>query len=606
MKVRIVVFFWGLIIFSSCSDVQGQDFIEKKIDSLYNKGNQLRAKDGDSLINIANLLFELSDRHNNKAGQTKSMVLASLYYINKMKLDTATYLLTKCESDLKNNEEELNTNEGGSIYYMLAQIALRRSQFSKAEELNSKALEIFSAIKNQNGVANAISMNGDINYLEENYDEALTLYLQALKIKLGIHKNPNKYRSELLRISDIYDYMGQYKEALKYLRGIAKSDVSDRNKSDTYRKIGTILVKLGSNDSAMYYFLTAKELIAKSGDNFMLAIIDFNVAELLSQMGKYEQSNKMLLPAFERALSTHSRMTASLGTLIAFNYFSLKNYEKALHFERIVYSYSKTKDLKYDILKISDLLAKTFLEKHKHDSAYYYRVIYGQYKDLLYGEESQNKLSALYAKVETLTEEREIELLEKQRQIEDAQSRNIILSIALGSIALVSFLICAILFYRYKQKRQILSSIRLQNELDNRNRDLYNQTSKMININNSLMQVEDNLKQLHFQSTDSAKNIRSLLNSLQFNKTLEKEWDNFNQYFGAVHISFYEKINADFPHLTTSEKRLASLIKIKLTNREIASILNIESSSVKIAKYRLKRKLNLSEEENINTFFQNF
>jgi DNA-binding CsgD family transcriptional regulator len=88
------------------------------------------------------------------------------------------------------------------------------------------------------------------------------------------------------------------------------------------------------------------------------------------------------------------------------------------------------------------------------------------------------------------------------------------------------------------------------------------------------------------------------------NKTLEKEWENFNEYFGSVHGAFYEKINTKFPELSTSEKRLASLIKMNLTNREIASILNIESASVKMAKYRLKKKLNLEEEVDIQSFLQ--
>jgi DNA-binding CsgD family transcriptional regulator len=211
----------------------------------------------------------------------------------------------------------------------------------------------------------------------------------------------------------------------------------------------------------------------------------------------------------------------------------------------------------------------------------------------------------LYAEIETLAKQKEIEALEKQNLIDQVQNRNLILAIVLGSISFISVLLSLILFYRNRQKKQILDNLMLQQEIDLKNKDLHEQTLKMIYMNNSFMDIEQNLKRLHLQSSDSAKDIRQLLSNLQLNKTLEKEWDNFNRYFGTVHGQFFDRINTDYPDLSTSEKRLASLIRMNLTNKEIASILNIESSSVKIAKYRLKKKLSLNEEVDIHSFFQN-
>jgi DNA-binding NarL/FixJ family response regulator len=52
------------------------------------------------------------------------------------------------------------------------------------------------------------------------------------------------------------------------------------------------------------------------------------------------------------------------------------------------------------------------------------------------------------------------------------------------------------------------------------------------------------------------------------------------------------------------ERRLAGLVRMNLTNIQIAGILNIEGKSVKVAKHRLKKKLGLSEDDDLNTFLQ--
>ena len=121
----------------------------------------------------------------------------------------------------------------------------------------------------------------------------------------------------------------------------------------------------------------------------------------------------------------------------------------------------------------------------------------------------------------------------------------------------------------------------------------------MIYINNGLTEVEESLKKI---KPASSSEIQQVLSSIHINRSLEKEWDNFNSYFSDIHSGFFEKLDNEFPQLTIAEKRLAGLIRMNLTNREIAGILNIEDASVKTAKYRLKKKIGLTDEQNLNTF----
>ncbi|MDD5507661.1 MAG: LuxR C-terminal-related transcriptional regulator [Bacteroidales bacterium] len=65
------------------------------------------------------------------------------------------------------------------------------------------------------------------------------------------------------------------------------------------------------------------------------------------------------------------------------------------------------------------------------------------------------------------------------------------------------------------------------------------------------------------------------------------------------------KLTAGFPHLTLQEKHLAMLIRLNLSTKEIATLLNISPKSVEVARYRLKKKLNLQQDDNLAQFINN-
>ncbi len=592
-----VSLFWSIQLF-------GQEKTQKKIDSLYNLANSIKGKTGDSLKIVATSLITLSKKEGDKLGLVKGRLMASLYYINKMKLDTAKLLLNECEVYVKSEVNREQLTEIAFYNYLMAEIAMRRIKFTESEIYSIEALKNYKEDKNEKGTAAVLLQLGNINYLLDSYSKALDFYLQALQHKISNGADVKTYVYELRRIADVYQQMGQYDKALTYLRKCYIPNASNMNSANLFSLIGYIHKQKNNLDSAMYYYEKAKHIISTTDDQATHVILDLDMAELISLKGDFIKSNIILLKILQQNISTHRILNSRVWSYLAFNYLKLNKMDSALYYGRKAHQTVQVKGMKFETINSTYVLSEVFKARAKFDSAYYYSAIYHQTKDSLYNKENQRKLSTLYAEIETLSKQKEIETLSKQKEIDAIQYRNLIISIVLGSIAFVSILVSIILFYRDNQKKQVLNNLLLQQELDRRNKDLHEQALKMIYMNNIFMEIEESLKRLHFQTSDSAKEIRQLLSNLQLNKTLEKEWDNFNRYFGTVHGNFFTKINAEFPELTTSEKRLASLIKMNLTNREIASILNIESTSVKIAKYRLKKKLNLDEETDIHSFFK--
>ncbi len=69
-----------------------------------------------------------------------------------------------------------------------------------------------------------------------------------------------------------------------------------------------------------------------------------------------------------------------------------------------------------------------------------------------------------------------------------------------------------------------------------------------------------------------------------------------------IHEDFFRKLNEKFPSLTENDKKLCAMLRLNLSSKEIASIQNIEAKSVDMNRYRLRKKLNISAEEDLNSF----
>ncbi|MGC9345044.1 MAG: helix-turn-helix transcriptional regulator, partial [Bacteroidales bacterium] len=92
---------------------------------------------------------------------------------------------------------------------------------------------------------------------------------------------------------------------------------------------------------------------------------------------------------------------------------------------------------------------------------------------------------------------------------------------------------------------------------------------------------------------------------------LDKEIDDKNQnkifktYFEEVHEEFFKRLKEKHPNLTPRDLNLCAYIKMNLSNKEIASLLNISTRGVEISRYRLRKKLDLLRDINLSIYLSN-
>jgi len=146
---------------------------------------------------------------------------------------------------------------------------------------------------------------------------------------------------------------------------------------------------------------------------------------------------------------------------------------------------------------------------------------------------------------------------------------------------------------RYGEKKQQLD--RAQEELDQAARELASFT-KNISEKNRL------IEELQHQIGDTGSEA---LRQLQHSTILtEEQWSDFKLLFDKVHIGYLQRLKEKLPGLTPAETRFIALSKLKLSNREMAAMLGIGTDAIRQHRSRLRKKLQLPEEEAIEEMIE--
>jgi DNA-binding CsgD family transcriptional regulator len=95
---------------------------------------------------------------------------------------------------------------------------------------------------------------------------------------------------------------------------------------------------------------------------------------------------------------------------------------------------------------------------------------------------------------------------------------------------------------------------------------------------------------------------RSLKRIINGSVQIDKDWENFNRHFEQVHQGFYSKLKKENQSLTSNDLRLSAMLRMNLSSKEVAAIMNVSPDSVKKARYRLRKKLQLEEEADLHSF----
>jgi tetratricopeptide (TPR) repeat protein/DNA-binding CsgD family transcriptional regulator len=254
-------------------------------------------------------------------------------------------------------------------------------------------------------------------------------------------------------------------------------------------------------------------------------------------------------------------------------------------------------------------LSLAYQKQNENAQALAHYKTYKALNDSLYNSESQNRFNELQTIYET--EKKEAQLAMQAREIENLniQAENDQLTKTLYGIGMFSFLaIAGLLYFGFTQRlkknaaeRQKQEEI-YKKELAFKKKELASQTLHLVQKSSFIAELKENLERIK-QSPDLFKvEFRRLVMLLKKESAEDKEWEIFKSYFSEVHNDFDKSLKAVYHDITEKEIRLAAYLRMNLTTKEIASLLNVLPDSVLKSKYRLKKKLNLEKDQDLNAY----
>lgn len=156
-----------------------------------------------------------------------------------------------------------------------------------------------------------------------------------------------------------------------------------------------------------------------------------------------------------------------------------------------------------------------------------------------------------------------------------------------------------------RESKEAISSLKnekLRAEVEHKNKELASSTMHLLNKNEFMLGIKDKLDHLAKIGTPRPEEIMKIIRTIDKNIAEDEGWEQFSKHFDQVHGDFLKKLKAQFPDLTPQETKLAAYLRMNLSSKDIAQLLNISVRGVEISRYRLRKKINLERDTNLVSF----
>lgn len=338
----------------------------------------------------------------------------------------------------------------------------------------------------------------------------------------------------------------------------------------------------------------------------------FEEAFLTKEKGQYAEAldiYKNIQPWFAEKVPAYQVL---LFTYTGDTYLGLGNYAEAENHYKRALSISREYHSHIDFTPlIHERLSNLYLDRGNFQQAF---ISLRRMKDLderFFDSRSENNRPLLEIQDAFREQEEQTQQLLREQRLTELEHRNRVwfLQRIMLFVSLLFVLIIGFIYFNYvrskhrAEKRLIRKERELEvqkaNELlELKNKELAASTLKLIEKDEFLASIKDRLADQ--KKGLSAEEVRKTVRSIKLNNA--KNWEEFEARFVAVNQDFYERLHEQFPKLTQGDQRLCALIKLNFSSKDMAKLMGISVESVHTTRYRLRKKLKLSREVNLEEF----
>lgn len=144
---------------------------------------------------------------------------------------------------------------------------------------------------------------------------------------------------------------------------------------------------------------------------------------------------------------------------------------------------------------------------------------------------------------------------------------------------------------------------RYMREIEDKDRELVSQLMILSNKNETLQYIKNNLTEyLKTCKDEDRQRFVRIIDNINSTLLSTDNWENFMLHFEKIHPGFFSRLQAKFPGLTSKDLKLCSYLRLNMTTKEIAGLVNITPASAEISRVRLRKKLGLTRKDNLVDF----
>lgn len=431
----------------------------------------------------------------------------------------------------------------------------------------------------------------------------------SVEAKLGRYKC-------LQLISTIYSRQKKYEDA-KRLSMEVVAELQDKKDSTgtlglAYSSLGGLFELKNDTKTSEKYFKLALEQFEKLNLTAYLPTAYLKFGELEKQKNQRVSSLNYFKKALEIAEKTENKQ-AQVFALIALGKWQMDFGNNLIvaenYFGKARIIAIPLTDKLFEIKTIESLIE---LKKKQNDfqkvSQLQEEVI--QIKDRFYSFEREQIVKSLEVQFEVSEKNRKLALISKEQEVSRLTNYLLI------TLLVLLILIFTILYFFLKRinkrdkqllktKEELVSLMEEQKQLKEQqfHNDIEHKESQLSAVTIQMIEKNQILDEIKNIINKKAPNSESELKKLVSKYTIQdNNWRDFDHYFESVNKNFYTRLKQKYPDISSNDLKICALIKLNLSIKEMASILNISPDSVKTARHRLRKKLQLNTEENLTDF----
>ncbi|HKO80641.1 MAG TPA: tetratricopeptide repeat protein [Chitinophagaceae bacterium] len=349
-------------------------------------------------------------------------------------------------------------------------------------------------------------------------------------------------------------------------------------------------------DSAFIFYNKALQLAKQINNPVWVGIVSGNMGQILYMQGKYDSAYAWLKMDYQTSKDSgfydnaaNSLQWAARANLARGNKAeALSEVREAFQLLGVWPDASYLRNAYYTTTQV-------FREMGNYDSAFYYNNLYAAINDSLEKVVATSSLAISKARLNDEMSRYNIQTLNKEKKSQ-LLLRNILVA---GLIVL--FLIALLIVNRQRLKEKIKTEKSEQEKL-RMEQEIASAKEQMKMFTDNIIEKTSLIEKLEAQAKDKAASSEQqiIISELSQQTILtEEDWLKFKTLFEKIYPGFFIKLKQKFHDITVAEQRMAALIRLNLTMRQMASMLGISTDSVRKTRQRLRQRLQLSADASL-------